>query len=87
MKYNEKSFKLFCGILSQSKYGSISLLYLGKQIFYFKSKEVGPVVNVTIKDLKCIENFFFKGRSWMGRKLHRSTLGNKGFTSFFGMGC
>ena len=61
MEYNEKSFQLFCGILSQSKYGSISLLYLGKQIFHFKSKKIGPVVKVIIKDLRCIENFFLKG--------------------------
>ena len=61
MKYNEKSFKLFCDILSQSKYGTISLLYLGKQIFYFKSRGIGPVAEVIIRDLKCIEYFFLKG--------------------------
>ncbi len=61
MKYNEKSFQIFCSILSQSKYGSISLYYLNKEIFYFKSKGNGPAAKVTIKNLKCIENFFLKG--------------------------
>lgn len=61
MESTEKSFQLFCAILSQSNYGSISLLYRGKTIFHFKSKEIGPVVKVVIKDLKCIENFFLKG--------------------------
>ncbi len=61
LENQEKSFSLFCEVLSQAKYGSIKLFYENSEIFNHDSFNKGPKVKVLINNFKCIENFFLKG--------------------------
>jgi len=61
----EKAFTqklyLFLDVLSQSKYGSISVFYENKKIFDFDGPLKGPKSDIIIKKKKCLDDFFIKG--------------------------
>ena len=52
---------LFCSVLSQSKFGSISVRYKNKEIFYFNGNYRGPNTEIKIIKEKCLDDFFLKG--------------------------
>ena len=56
-----KKLYLFLDVLSQSKYGSISVFYKDKKIFNFNGPLSGPSSEIVIKKKKCLDDFFIKG--------------------------
>ena len=57
----QKKLYLFLDVLSQSKYGSISVFYKNKKIFNFVGPFSGPRSEIVINKKKCLDDFFIKG--------------------------
>ncbi len=60
-KVFRKKLYLFLDVLSQSKYGSISVFYKNKKIFNFNGPLKGPSSEIIIKKKKCLDDFFIRG--------------------------
>ena len=56
-----KKLELFFSVLSQSKYGSILVYYKNKEIFKHSGNLAGPRAEISIKNKKCLDDFFIKG--------------------------
>ena len=56
-----KKLDLFFSVLTQSKFGSISVKYKNKKIFYFTGPSYGPNSEIIISKKKCLDDFFLKG--------------------------
>ena len=53
--------KLFFSVLSQGKYGSISVHYEKKKIFFHRGVLPGPSAQIRLLKKKCLDDFFLKG--------------------------
>ena len=53
--------KLFFSVLSQGKYGSISVYYEKKKIFFHRGVLPGPSAQRRLLKKKCLDDFFLKG--------------------------
>ena len=53
--------KLFFSVLSQGKYGSISVYYEKKKIFFHRGVLPGPSAQIRLLKKKCLDDFFLKG--------------------------
>ena len=53
--------KLFFSVLSQGKYGSISVYYEKKKIFFHHGVLPGPSAQIRLLKKKCLDDFFLKG--------------------------
>ncbi len=58
--FNNK-LNLFFSVLSQSKFGKISVYYKNKGIFKYSGEFTGPDAKIFIKRKKCLDDFFLKG--------------------------
>ena len=58
---NNNDLDLFFKILSQARFGKISLFLKDKNIFQFEGKEKGPEAIIEIHNKECVKNFFLKG--------------------------
>ncbi len=56
-----KKLDLFFSVLTQSKFGSISVKYKNKKIFHFTGSFYGPSSEIIISKKKCLDDFFLKG--------------------------
>jgi len=56
-----KKLNLFLDVLSQSKFGKISVNYKKKNIFSHKGEFKGPDAIININNKKCLDDFFLKG--------------------------
>ncbi len=56
-----KKLSLFLSVLSQSKFGNISVNYKKKKIFSHKGEFNGPSTIIDINNKKCLDDFFLKG--------------------------
>ncbi len=57
----KKKLNLFYDILSQSKYGKISVFHKSKKIFFFESTNTGPNAEIIIVNEKCLDDLFWRG--------------------------
>ena len=57
----KKKLELFYSVLSQSKYGKISVYNKKKKVFFFEANNPGPNAEISIKNMKCLDDFFLKG--------------------------
>ena len=53
--------KLFFSVLSQGKYGSITVYYEKKKIFFHRGVLPGPSAQIRLLKKKCLDDFFLKG--------------------------
>lgn len=53
--------KLFFSVLSQGKYGSITVHYEKKKIFFHRGVLPGPSAQIRLLKKKCLDDFFLKG--------------------------
>ena len=53
--------KLFFSVLSQGKYGSITVYYAKKKIFFHRGVLPGPSAQIRLLKKKCLDDFFLKG--------------------------
>ena len=53
--------KLFFSVLSQGKYGSITVYYEKKKIFFHHGVLPGPSAQIRLLKKKCLDDFFLKG--------------------------
>ncbi len=56
-----KKLNLFFSVLSQSKFGNISVKFSGKNIFTHNGIFSGPKADIVINNEKCLDDFFLKG--------------------------
>ena len=56
----KKKSNLFYGILSQSKYGKISVFHKSKN-FFFESTNAEPNAEIIIVNEKCLDDLFLRG--------------------------
>lgn len=81
-----KKLELFFSVLSQSKYGSILVYYKNKEIFKHSGNLAGPKAEISIKNKKCLDDFFIKGDLGWAESYIEENWDTKNLTDFLEWG-
>ena len=81
-----KKLELFFSVLSQSKYGSILVYYMNKEIFKHSGNFPGPRAEILIKNKKCLDDFFIKGDLGWAESYIEENWDTKNLTDFLEWG-
>lgn len=81
-----KKLELFFSVLSQSKYGSILVYYMNKEIFKHSGNLPGPRAEILIKNKKCLDDFFIKGDLGWAESYIEENWDTKNLTDFLEWG-
>jgi cyclopropane-fatty-acyl-phospholipid synthase len=81
-----KKLELFFSVLSQSKYGSILVYYKNKEIFKHSGNLAGPRAEISIKNKKCLDDFFIKGDLGWAESYIEENWDTKNLTDFLEWG-
>ena len=81
-----KKLELFFSVLSQSKYGSILVYYKNKEIFKHSGNLAGPRAEISIKNKKCLDDFFIKGDLGWAESYIEENWDNKNLTDLLEWG-